>query len=1074
MKKLLPLLLLLLVASCTRYDDSEIRSMLASHESRLARLETLCSQLNTNIQSLNGIVEALQQRDYVTGVSPVIEDGKQIGYRISFANRDDIVLYHGKDGKAGYSPQLGVRQYTDGKWYWTLDGEWIRDNYGNMMPVSGKDGPKGANGTNGITPSLTIKDGYWYVSYDNGVSWTKLGKATGEDGEDGHDGQDGDSFFQSVTETEEAVILVLKDGTTITLEKKKKISISFETGEGLGILPEESRRIGYAVTGGSEATLVKAFASNGWRAKVIPETSVKGVIEVTAPKELTDDEIVVLVYDGESTTIMSLISFEKGEIKANVQSVLLDGAGGTVSVDIQSNLAISAVSSAAWLNCQLSPSTKALAPYTLKVSAAKNLNEEERAATVSVQDESGTIIVEIAVVQGVYDVLADYVDLTTNGETANCYLINKAGAYRFPIIKGNGYNGLILSGDTAELPGAVHARVVWQDADIIANLGVYKGNVVFETPSSWKKGNAVVAVTDADDTILWSWHIWSTDYVLGQGDIQVKNHEKTRTYDMMARTLGEVNGKALLYQFGRKDPFPQKDVTKLGSRGSLESSIKLPDTFFSVSGRDWCTQSRSDWWDAGNTTSSFSSEGAVLKGNKTIYDPCPAGYRVPPDDAFTNFTKTGQNTESESEINSPDPSAYSFFMNDKTYYFYTGNGVNTIAYTCFGGLNAATGEALYNIAYYYAAHPSSELTGRLLQFYTGAVKPVCTDYSRALAGSIRPVRDNVTIEKPYESTDYSMDGTMVQISKHSVGNGIKLLFVGDGFTDKDIASGYYDASMQKAADYFFNIEPYQTYKNRFDVVNMRVVSQTSVFDEQKRTAFQSYYAGGSHITGNLSAAFNRSISAFGTYQNVVIVVVMNSTKYAGTCYMVGNTTSVAFCPMSTAYYYPFETVIHHEAGGHGFANLGDEYSYSGTIPDSGKEEISYTYDQYGWYQNLDITNDASTIRWSAFLNDSNYSSSTGIYEGGNGYAYGVWRPTYDSCMNHMYGTFNAPSRYAIFKRIMERSGETWSWQKFVAYDVVNRGADAASPKDGLDPHWEEAPVPDPPVAIDPAELSRYL
>jgi len=1068
MKRFFPVFLLLLVASCTRYDDSEIRGMLAGHEARLTQLETLCSQLNTNIQSLNSIVEALKKRDYITGVSTVMLDGKQIGYRLSFANRDDIYLYHGKDGQAGYSPLLSIGQYIDGKWYWTLDGEWIRDNAGNMMPVSGEDG---TDGTDGITPSLTIMDGYWYVSYDNGITWNKLEKATGEDGQDG---QDGDSFFQSVTDTEDAVIIVLKDGTTITLEKKKKISISFDVKEGLGILPNETRHIGYLVSSGSEASLVKAFASNGWRARVMPETSVKGVIEVTAPEELTDDEIVVLVYDGESTTIMSIISFEKGEIKADVQSILFEGAGGSVSVEIQSNLAISAISSVEWLNCQLSPSSKALMPYILQVSAAKNLDEEERAGTISVQDESGTVIVEIAVVQGVYDALVDYTDLTTNGETANCYLVNKAGAYRFPIIKGNGYNGLIISGDTADLPGAVHAQVVWQDADIIENVGVYKGNVVFETPSSWRRGNAVIAVTDADDTILWSWHIWSTDYVLGQGDVKVKNYEKNRSYDMMARTLGEVNGKALLYQFGRKDPFPQKDVTKLVGQGSLESSIRQPDTFFSSSGGDWCTQSRSDWWDAGCTTSNFSSTGATLKGNKTIYDPCPAGYRVPPDDAFTNFTTTGQNTESESLINSPNPYYYSFYSNGNAYYFYTGDGGNTVVYKAFGGLNAATGKELTNIAYYYAAQPSGYYTGRLLQFYAGAVKPVCTDYSRALAGSIRPVRDDITVEKPYESTDYSADGTTVQLLHHSVGNGIKVLLVGDGFTDKDIASGHYDASMQKAADYFFNIEPYQTYKNRFDVVNMRVVSQTSVFDELKRTAFQSYYAGGSHITGNLSEAFNRSYSAFGTIQDVLIIVVMNSTRYAGTCYMVGQTVSVAFCPMSTGTYYPFETVIHHEAGGHGFANLGDEYSYSGTISQSEKDEITSTYNQYGWYPNLDITNDASSIRWSAFLSDSDYSSSTGIYEGGYGYAYGIWRPTYESCMNHMYGDFNAPSRYAIFKRIMEKSGDTWSWQKFFEYDAVNRGKNAAEPKDGPEPRWEDAPVPDPPVAVNPDEWSSYL
>ena len=324
-------------------------------------------------------------------------------------------------------------------------------------------------------------------------------------------------------------------------------------------------------------------------------------------------------------------------------------------------------------------------------------------------------------------------------------------------------------------------------------------------------------------------------------------------------------------------------------------------------------------------------------------------------------------------------------------------------------------------------------------------------------------------EEVYESGDYSSDGTTVQIQQHTVGSGIKILIVGDGFTDKDISSGKYDRSMQQAADYFFNIEPYKTFQNRFDVVNMRVVSETSVFDSQKRTAFQAVYEGGSHITGNLAAAYNKAYSAFGTIQDVLIIVVMNSDRYAGTCYMAGNMVSVAFCPMSTATYYPFETVIHHEAGGHGFANLGDEYYYSGTIPESEKSEITSTYSSYGWYPNLDVTSDRNSIRWAQFLSDPLYSSSTGVYEGGYSYMYGVYRPTSDSCMNNMYGTFNAPSRFAIYKRIMQRSGDTWSWDHFVTIDAVSRNAPV--PMEAHVPIPFDAPRPYPPVAVN---LEDYL
>lgn len=1056
----------LLLAACTQpYDDTAIQAELRQHEARISQLEDLCRLMNSNINSLQKLVEAINERDYVTGVSPIKQNEVEIGCEIRFASGSSIFLYHGKDGS---TPQLGVRKDIDGKWYWTSDGSWLTDGQGNKMPVSGKDGTDGKDGT---TPLLKIVEGYWYVSLDNGNTWSKVGQATG------NPGTDGDSFFKSVTETEDAVVLILADGTTISIPKRKKVDIIFDVEGTAGILPAETRSIGYTVWNGTNANVVKAFGQNGWSAKVHPTNHEKGFIEVHAPETVSgeDAEIIVLVYDGEETTIMKTLSFEEGVIQSDVTGLTASGAGQSFSLTIGSNLDVSAKSSASWLSCNLVPATRTIVDYTLEIVAAKNLSDQERAATVTISDSSGKLTHSIAVVQGVYDRLVEFIDLSGGGETANCYLINSAGSYRLPIVKGNGQQGVIISGDTAAISGATGAKIVWQDNEIISSVGVYRGYLLFETTASWHTGNAVVAVTDVAGDVLWSWHIWSTDYVLGQGDIAVKNHGNNRTYKMMARTLGEVSGKAMFYQCGRKDPFQQKTVTQKESGGNLSKSIMHPEIYYTSDGYDWCSESRTDWWDAGcKSYNSSSSTASVLKGNKTIYDPCPAGYRVPPDDAFTAFTKTGQNTESESEINSPDPSMKAFFQNNNTYSFYTQVGNGTIAFKAFGGLNASAGSYLTNIAYYYGACPSGYSTSRLLQFYAGAVKTLQPIYSRALAGTIRPIRNEVESEEVYESTDYSMDGTTVNLQQHSIGKGIKLLIVGDGFTDKDINSGRYDQCMSQAMEYFFDIEPYVSFRNRFDVVNMRVVSQTAVFDEEKRTAFKGIFEGGTRISGDLSAAYNKAYAAFGTIQDVLIIIVMNTTRYAGTCYMAGNYVSVAFCPMSTQTYYPFNTIIHHEAGGHGFANLGDEYYYSGTISSSEATEMQNDYQTYGWYPNLDVTSDRNTIRWAAFLSDSDYSPNTSVYQGGKTYAYGVWRPTYESCMHSMYGDFNAPSRYAIYKRIMERSGDSLSWESFKSYDKKNlsmtfnaHDAPAISP--------EERPRPCPPVAVPVASLPQeYL
>ena len=246
MKKLLTLFAIVLavgVSSCSKFDDSAIWDKLNDHESRITALEELCKQMNTNINALQTLVEALEKRDYITNVSPVRKDGEVIGYTISFADSDTITIYHGEngqdgaDGKDGYTPQIGVMKDTDGIYYWTLDGEWLLDGKGNKIQANGvngidgtdgSNGQDGSNGVDGITPRLKIENDYWYVSYDEGATWIELGKATGEDGSNGIDGVDGDSIFSSVTQDDEYVYFNLADGTMITLPKHDKENIQFE------------------------------------------------------------------------------------------------------------------------------------------------------------------------------------------------------------------------------------------------------------------------------------------------------------------------------------------------------------------------------------------------------------------------------------------------------------------------------------------------------------------------------------------------------------------------------------------------------------------------------------------------------------------------------------------------------------------------------------------------------------------------------------------------------------------------------------------------------------------------------
>jgi len=214
MQKLLPLLMcvLLLLGCSDKYDDSALRNDLNDLENRVAKLEDLCKQMNTNISSLQTIVTALQNNVYVTGTTPLMKDGKEIGYTITFSKGNPITIYHGKDGQDGEdgtTPTIGVKKDTDGVYYWTLNGEFIVVD-GGKIQAEGKDG---TNGTNGTTPQFKIENDYWFVSYDNGANWTQLGKATGEDGV-GSDSMFSDVDYETSTDY---VIFTLSNGTQIKL-----------------------------------------------------------------------------------------------------------------------------------------------------------------------------------------------------------------------------------------------------------------------------------------------------------------------------------------------------------------------------------------------------------------------------------------------------------------------------------------------------------------------------------------------------------------------------------------------------------------------------------------------------------------------------------------------------------------------------------------------------------------------------------------------------------------------------------------------------------------------------------------
>lgn len=392
----------LLIMGCgNKYDDTALSGRINDLEKRVSTLEQMCQQLNTNIASLQTIVEALQLNDYIVDVTPIIEDNKTIGYKISFDKGKDIVIYNGKDGTDGqdsYIPIVGVKRDSDGNYYWTLDGEWLTDENGLKIKAEGRDGINGSDGTNGedgITPKLKIEDAYWYISYDNGKSWAKLGKATGEDGKDGTT-----SIFKSVTEDDNNVYFTLDDDSIITIPKRdnSKFAIRFDTTDIVILNGGESKTISYTITDATENTIIKAITQDGWKAKVNVESADRGTITITAPNPITESEILVFANDGSYRTIMTSLNCMQGQIRIADNSYDIGAEGGIINVNLETNIGYTIDipdNAKSWLSII---ETRAMRGETISFCISKN-EGKPRFATITLEGEQGQPVQTIIVKQ---------------------------------------------------------------------------------------------------------------------------------------------------------------------------------------------------------------------------------------------------------------------------------------------------------------------------------------------------------------------------------------------------------------------------------------------------------------------------------------------------------------------------------------------------------------------------------------------------------------------------------------------------------------------------------------------------
>lgn len=299
-----------------------------------------------------------------------------------------------------------------------------------------------------------------------------------------------------------------------------------------------------------------------------------------------------------------------------------------------------------------------------------------------------------------------------------------------------------------------------------------------------------------------------------------------------------------------------------------------------------------------------------------------------------------------------------------------------------------------------------------------------------------------------EQYDYSYgDGDVITLQRATKGSGVNLVFMGDCFDAKDIREGKYLNGINEAVGYFFDVEPYKSYRDYFNVYSVVGVSPDSgvgTVNTIREAKFgTSYFQDG--LTPDAVTTFSYATRApiSDDVSNSLVVMVVNTEEYAGMTYMWGDGSAIALCPMSRDYYpYDFRGIVQHEAGGHGFGKLGDEYILANAFIQSCNGPHKHVKDfelgkSHGWYKNLSLTGNMYEVPWNHLILHSTYSDRVDVYEGGFYHTRGVFRSEPNSCMNNNIPYYSAISRQAIVEYIKQKAGEPFTLEDFYAHDVLD-------------------------------------
>lgn len=321
--------------SCTNKYAEEVRDIQNEIDDLNKELDNLVSSMNSDIESISILVRSLEQKDYITGVEPTYDNGEIVSCRISFFKGDDIVIHcglngkdgnngedglNGKDGnsgKDGYCPSISVRQDADGKWYWTVNDEWLLDATGKKIclnPMDGMDGSNGTdgiNGSSGVTPIMKIDNNVWYISTDGGATWVMYLTASGSQGSPGSDGVTAKSIFDRILILDNSMVFYLSNGAIITIPLYVSLSLNISQTEDILITAGGSVELSYEILGAVDDVLIECVVEGDWKAEINKNGNYLGKVIITAPDPYYDGNVIVIVNAPDGRLVIKSLSFKE-------------------------------------------------------------------------------------------------------------------------------------------------------------------------------------------------------------------------------------------------------------------------------------------------------------------------------------------------------------------------------------------------------------------------------------------------------------------------------------------------------------------------------------------------------------------------------------------------------------------------------------------------------------------------------------------------------------------------------------------------------------------------------------------